>query len=232
MRSSFILPSLSSLLLAGALVLTGCAGSDTNEAAVADSTAVEPVVGAAVALNANLATLEELAALAPVGPDLAQAIVAGRPYATLSQLHAVVGAVIPEEGLDAVYSAVFLPINLNTASDEEIHMVPGVGDRMAHEFVEYRPYVSIAQFKREMGKYVDDAEVERLASFVFVPIDLNTASDEEILAIPGVGNRLLGEFKEYRPYVDIAQFRRAIGKYVDDNELARLERYVEIRPGN
>ena len=32
------------------------------------------------------------------------------------------------------------------------------------------------------------------------------------------------------PYSRIEQFRREIGKYVDDDEVARLERYVEIRP--
>jgi DNA uptake protein ComE-like DNA-binding protein len=67
-----------------------------------------------------------------------------------------------------------------------------------------------------------------MEQFVFVPIDLNTASDEDIMSIPGLGNRMLHEFKEYRPYVNIAQFRREIGKYVDDDEVARLERYVKV----
>ena len=63
---------------------------------------------------------------------------------------------------------------------------------------------------------------------VFVPINLNTASDEEVLSIPNLGNRMLREFKEYRPYRQIEQFRREIGKYVDDDEVQRLERYVTI----
>jgi DNA uptake protein ComE-like DNA-binding protein len=61
------------------------------------------------------------------------------------------------------------------------------------------------------------------------PIDLNTASDEEILLIPGVGPRMQHEFEEYRPYNSIERFRREIGKYVDSAEVARLERYVTIR---
>jgi hypothetical protein len=40
---------------------------------------------------------------------------------------------------------------------------------------------------------------------------------------------MLREFKEYRPYRGIEQFRREIGKYVNAAEVARLERYVEIR---
>ena len=96
------------------------------------------------------------------------------------------------------------------------------------EFLEYRPYRALAQFRREIGKYVDDKELARLEQYVFVPIDLNTATDEDILSIPGVGQRMLHEFKEYRPYKSIEQFRREIGKYVDKKELARLERYVAL----
>ena len=39
---------------------------------------------------------------------------------------------------------------------------------------------------------------------------------------------MLHEFKEYRPYRAIEQFRREIGKYVDEQEVARLERYVTL----
>ena len=39
---------------------------------------------------------------------------------------------------------------------------------------------------------------------------------------------MIHEFEEYRPYVAIEQFRREIGKYVDDDEVARFERYVVI----
>ena len=61
------------------------------------------------------------------------------------------------------------------------------------------------------------------------PININTATDAEILAIPGMGPRMLREFKEYRPYTSIEQFRREIGKYVDKNEVARLEKYIVIK---
>ena len=39
---------------------------------------------------------------------------------------------------------------------------------------------------------------------------------------------MVHEFMEYRPYRNMAQFRREIGKYVDEKEVARLERYVTI----
>ena len=60
-------------------------------------------------------------------------------------------------------------------------------------------------------------------------INLNTATDAELMSIPGMGPRMLREFKEYRPYKSIEQFRREIGKYVDKAEVARFEQYVTIK---
>lgn len=67
------------------------------------------------------------------------------------------------------------------------------------------------------------------SSAAIVPININTATDAEILKIPGVGPRMLREFKEYRPWTSMAQFRREIGKYVDKAEVARLEQYITIK---
>jgi len=67
------------------------------------------------------------------------------------------------------------------------------------------------------------------AKATIFPININTATDEEILQIPGMGRRMLREFKEYRPYTSIEQFRREIGKYVDKDEVARLEKYIVIK---
>ena len=162
--------------------------------------------------------------------ELVAAIMEQRPFLGMEALHPVVTQYLRREETEELYVQMFIPIDLNTATAEEMLLVPGVGDRMAHEFEEYRPYTAMAQWRREMGKYVDDAEVARMEQYVFVPIDLNTATAEEILAIPGVGDRMAHEFEEYRPYLSMEQFRREIGKYVDDGEVARLERYVEIRP--
>ena len=62
-----------------------------------------------------------------------------------------------------------------------------------------------------------------------VKVNINTATDAELLAIPGMGPRMLREFKEYRPYTSIEQFRREIGKYVDKAEVARFEQYITIK---
>ena len=147
------------------------------------------------------------------------------------ELHAAIGEGLSQDDQLSIYGVLFIKMGLNTGAEEDYKLIPSTMSprKLVHEFEEYRPYVVLAQFQREMGKYVDDAEVARLSGYVFVPVDLNTASDEDILSIPGVGSRMEHEFKEYRPYQNMAQFRREIGKYVDDKEVARLERYVTIK---
>ena len=180
-------------------------------------------------VDPNLATEQELTALPGMTPALANGIMEQRPFMSMTALNAYLSTGLSKEQLTTLYGKMFIHLNLNIASKEEILLIPGVGNRMVHEFEEYRPYRGLSQFRREIGKYVDDKELDRLTGYVFVPINLNTATDADILTIPGVGNRMLHEFKEYRPYDNIARFRREIGKYVNEKEVARLERYVTLQ---
>lgn len=180
-------------------------------------------------LDPNLATEVELTTVPGLSGPMVKDLIAKRPFLTATDFDAALAAGgLSKEQRTAAYGKVWVHINLNSASREEILLVPGVGNRMLREFQEYRPYKALAVFQREMGKYVDAAEVARLSGYVFVPIDPNTATDEEIRTIPGVGNRMVREFKEYRPWKTVEQFRREIGKYVDAKEVARLERYLVI----
>jgi len=185
-------------------------------------------VGQSHLVNPDLASEKELLALPHMNAAVVKNILEQRPFLSAVELNALLSKSMIKEQLAEVYGKMFVQINLNTASQEEILMIPGVGNRMLREFREYRPYKTIAQFRKEIGKYVDQKEVARLEQYVFVPVSLNSASDEEILTIPGMGKRMLREFKEYRPYKNIEQFRKEIGKYVDKKEVARLERYVTL----
>jgi DNA uptake protein ComE-like DNA-binding protein len=187
-------------------------------------------VGKSVTIaDANSIAEADLARLPGMTPALAKSIVAKRPFLSISALdQALSGAGLTREQITTLYGRIFIHVNLNTASRDEIMLIPGVGNRMLREFLEYRPYAALAVFHREIDKYVDDAELARLEQYVFVPLDLNKASDADLLTIPGLGNRMLREFKEYRPYDGIERFRREIGKYVSKEEVARLERYVTI----
>ncbi len=196
--------------------------------ALATATIVRSQVGQSLLVNPDLAHEKELLALPHMNSAMVKSILEQRPFPRMADLNALLAKSLSKEQLAELYAKMFVQINLNTASQEEILMIPGVGNRMLREFREYRPYKTMAQFRKEIGKYVDIKEVARLEQYVFVPVSLNGASDEDILSIPGTGKRMLREFKEYRPYTTIEQFRKEIGKYVDKKEVARLERYVTL----
>ena len=185
-------------------------------------------VGQSQLVNPDLANEKELLALPHMNAAIVKTIIDQRPFLQMADLNALLAKSLSKEQLADLYGKMFVQINLNSASQEEILMIPGTGNRMLREFREYRPYKTLAQFRKEIGKYVDQKELARLEQYVFVPVPLNSASDEDILSIPGAGKRMLREFKEYRPYKNIEQFRKEIGKYVDKKEVARLERYVTL----
>src|SRR2546422_3466465 len=197
--------------------------------AVSTSDVLRAQVGHSKGLvNPDLASEKELLAVPHMNATMVKGILERRPFLSMSDLNSFLAQSLTKEQLADVYGKMFVSINLNTATDDEILMIANLGKRMLREFKEYRPYKALTQFRKEIGKYVDQKEVARLEQYVFVPINLNTASDEDILSIPGLGQRMLREFKEYRPYKNIEQFRKEIGKYVDKKEVARLERYVTL----
>jgi DNA uptake protein ComE-like DNA-binding protein len=180
-------------------------------------------------VDANTAPEKDLAAMPHMTPDIAKALVAARPFKSITDLNAflLTQGLKPADAME-FYKKAFVHINLNTATKEEILLVPGAGARMTHEFAEYRPWKTWAQFDKEIGKYVGPEATAQLAQYCFIPLNLNTATDEEILTIPGAGPRMVREFKEYRPWKTWAQFDKEIGKYVGQKETDRLKRYVTI----
>ena len=188
-------------------------------------------VGKSLAVvDANTVSEADLAMMPGMTPAIAKATVAARPFDSIVAFNTfLLGQKLTQEQANAIYQKAFIHINLNTATGEEILLVPGAGKRMAREFDEYRPWKSYAQFEKEIGKYVDAKEVARLAQYTFIPVNLNTATDADILSIPGAGARMVREFKEYRPWKTQGQFEKEIGKYVDAKEVKRLWRFVTIQ---
>jgi DNA uptake protein ComE-like DNA-binding protein len=155
--------------LSGTMVTLAACSGGADEAAEAEApTAAETTEAAAETgvLDAGTATVEQLAAVEGVSEELAAAIVAGQPYASVIDLNAKLLETLSAEEAAAVLENVFVPVNLNTASKEELRLIPGMTDKMEHEFEEYRPYADMSEFDREIGKYVDEAEVARFRNYV------------------------------------------------------------------
>ena len=164
---------LATALAGTALSLAACS-SGTDEAAdvaeqdaTADAGADDGATEATAAvLDANTATVEQLAGADGVTPELAEAIVAGQPYASVTALNAKLLETVSAEEAATVLVGVFVPVNLNTGSEDDIKLIPGMTPKMVHEFLEYRPYADMSVFDREIGKYVDEAEVARFRNYV------------------------------------------------------------------
>jgi DNA uptake protein ComE-like DNA-binding protein len=120
-------------------------------------------------VDANLVNESDLAKLPHMNAALAKAVIAKRPFKTIKDFDAALSSLSKADRAE-LYTKVFVPINLNTATDEEILLIPMIGNRMLREFKEYRPYAALAQFHREIGKYVDATELARLEQYVYVPL--------------------------------------------------------------
>jgi DNA uptake protein ComE-like DNA-binding protein len=181
-------------------------------------------------MDLNTTTEDTLRTLPHITPAIAKGLLERRPFASIVELNTyLAGQSLTPEQLTELYRKAFIHVNLNTGTREEILLIPGAGNRMTREFAEYRPWKTWAQFDKEISKYVGQPETDRLKQYVFIPVNLNTASDADILTIPGAGPRMVREFKEYRPWKTKEQFEKEIGKYVGAKEVARLWRYVTIQ---
>jgi len=180
-------------------------------------------------VDANTAADRDLLGMPHMTPAIVKGLIEKRPFASITDLNAyLLSQKLTQEQANAFYGKAFVHINLNTATAAEILLVPGAGKRMAHEFEEYRPWKTYAQFDKEIGKYVGAEKTAQLAQYTFIPVKLNTATDADILSIPGTGQRMVREFKEYRPWKSKEHFVKEIGKYVGTKDAERMWRYVVV----
>lgn len=97
---------------------------------------------------------------------------------------------------------------------------------MAREFLEYRPYVSIQQFRREIGKYVGDAVVAEYEKYVYVPVDVNQADAATLQQLPGVDATIAEQLIAGRPYASQDAFLTQLGGLVTAAQVAEAQGYL------
>ncbi len=159
------------------LVLCTACGNDPDSAA--EAAAAESSNGQAAEItsssfpttpliNPNAAPEGVLAGIQGLSDSAIVAVIAGRPFATPSALHVVIGELLTDDVQKQVYELMFIKVGLNSGAEEDYRLIPSTmsAGKLAHEYDEYRPYESIDQFRREMAKYVGDDEVAYLARFV------------------------------------------------------------------
>ncbi len=133
----------------------------------------------------------------------------------------------PVEDADSDSTVVLDRINLNDMTREQLlETIPDFGSRMVREFFEYQPYVSIQQFRREIGKYVDDEQVAYYESYVYVPIEVNDSDGETLKQMPGVDDATAESLMAARPFDSSDAFLAALSEHVSEEQLDLAASYL------
>lgn len=208
------------------------------------STAAKVPAGAVawVKFNLNSATSEHLSGIPGAGERMTREFLEYRPYASIMQFRGEIGKYITPEEVAALERYIFVPVDPNQADADTLQQLPGVTADLAQTLIAARPYDSTPAFLTALTASVNAELVSAAAAFlapdaaataIWLKYNLNTASNEQLLGIPGAGERMTREFVEYRPYSSIAQFRGEMGKYISPEEVAGFEKYlfVPVEPG-
>lgn len=199
---------------------------------VGAGTTLDAQVGKSLGVvDVNTVSEKTLATFASMTPAIAKAVVAKRPFQSPVELNTFLLAQgLSQEQANAFYEKAFVHINLNTATSEEILLVPRAGRKMAHEFDEYRPWKTWAQFAKQIGKYVGADATAKLAQYTFIPMPANTAADAHLMTIPGANAALVTKIKRGRPYKTIDDVERALAAGSTPADAKRVARYLVVTP--
>ncbi len=126
-----------------------------------------------VHVDINRGTDAELMLIPGVDSKKLTAIKAGRPWHTFSEFRDVMSKTANAAEATRLEQYLFIPIELNTFTEAIMDSFAsiGVGTRQwKREFAEYRPWTSMEQFDREIGKYVRSrpTELQRLKRYVII----------------------------------------------------------------
>lgn len=118
-------------------------------------------------------------------------------------------------------------LNLNTATEQQLMAtIPGFSSRWVREFMEYRPYVSIQQFRKELEKYVSADQVTTWEQYVYVPVDVNTSDAATLQQIPGVNATIVEQLIAARPYQSTDAFLAKLASSVSSDQLTAAKAYL------
>lgn len=209
------------------LVLAACGGAAQPAAPAA---AIEQSTGApTIEPTATSALTVQSAAEPTTAPDPTAELV--EQPTTAPTEGATAGATVSDP--DTATSTIAIAntkLNLNEATgDDYLAAIPGFSSRMVREFLEYRPYISIQQFRREIGKYVDDATVAGYEQYVYVPVDVNESDAETLQQLLGVDDAIAAELIAARPYDSNEAFLAALTQLVAADDVAAAAGYLQAQ---
>ncbi len=118
-------------------------------------------------------------------------------------------------------------INLNDMTRQELlETIPDFSNRMVREFFEYQPYISIQQFRREMGKYVSAETIAGYEDYVYVPVDVDESDSETLQQIPGLDASIADALMAARPFNSNGKFLETLAGHVSPEQLEQAAFYL------
>jgi DNA uptake protein ComE-like DNA-binding protein len=164
---------------------------------------------------------------APTNTQPAAVATSAAPEATAAPSAAPEATAAPSAAPEATAISATAKLNLNTVTEDQlISTIPGFSSRMVREFMEYRPYISIQQFRKEIGKYVDAGQVAAYEQYVYVPVDVDQADAATLQQLPGIDSAIADQLIAGRPYGSNQAFLTKLGSLVSAADAQQAAAYL------
>ena len=168
-RTNFPASRILLLFLFTGVLATLVLGISTDSYAKKKKGAEESVTGAAALIDINSADEKALESLPGIGKSTAKAIVAGRPYKNLEDLKRVKG--MSDKKINAIRDQVTVGAAAATAAPSAMPSAAGISEKASSEKKAVTEKAEKSKTKLAPGQHVN----------------INTATKEELDALPGIG---------------------------------------------
>ncbi|HPV30534.1 MAG TPA: ComEA family DNA-binding protein [Deltaproteobacteria bacterium] len=188
-------------------------------------------------ININTVKAEDLQKIPGMDQALAQSVIQYRdsngPFQSVDDLTKVQG--ISDQKLESIQAYLTVEkINVNTATAEELQIVPGMDQPLVQSIIQYRetngPFGSVDELTQVQG--MDEQKIQSMQDFLTAEkIDLNTASAEELQVVPGIDQSLAWNIVEYRqangPFGSVDELTQVSG--ITEENLSTIREHLDVK---